>query len=557
MANGSNLKTNIDMDTGGFEKGAKKVAKAAQDMGKTIGTSLGDAGRAIGANTGLVGDLAKNIENVTTLFRGMATAGGGAASSLQTAMANLGGAIAGLGITAAITAFQELNREAHNFEQRLQGVNLAASAKAYRSTYRQYLDDVTGAGEKTATLLQGLRNNFAEDWANITHPFASSEDREQARFRAESAAQLASEMVDMMREQRDLGVEIQKIDNQIAEAQGTFRNTQAATTERKEAEAAITELINQKYAKQIDLQQRMLDNVRRRNSLTTSTEEELDEEANLQKGLLALDGQRQQELNAMLRTSNSIAKSAGNHAAAAKETKEATVLTLEAAKELVEKERQLAELNRQNALMRSAARLQLDGSLPVINGSGLQAEAKALSIPALIRPVVDTEAAQESIIELAEVVESGVIDMAESFGTLIGDLINGEAAWGNFAQAGINAIADMLATVGKAFVTEGIGVLAADAALKFGAAAAPAAIAGGTAMIALAAAMRQTMSNASAGWSGGSGAAVATSSYSSGNAAASTYGREMVIRVSGTLEASGSKLKAVLNNEDNRTKITT
>jgi hypothetical protein len=171
------------------------------------------------------------------------------------------------------------------------------------------------------------------------------------------------------------------------------------------------------------------------------------------------------------------------------------------------------------------------------------------------RFLFDTGAAQAAIVELSGVIESGVAGMSEAIGTLIGDLINGENAWQGFAQAGIGVVADMLSTVGKAFVTEGVGVIAAQMALKTGNG--PAAIAAGAAMIALAATMKTAMSNAAANWGGSSGS-VATSSYSSGTSSGVTaFGREMNIKVSGTLTANGSKLVAVLNNENDRRNYTT
>lgn len=561
MADGSNLKAKIGMDTGDFEKGAKKVTKAAQSMGKDIGTSLSDVGRAIGVDAGLLGDLARRIESATTLFRGMASAGGNAASSLTKAMAGLGGAIARLGITAAIAAFKELNAQADYFEQRLQGVNLAASAKAYRDTYRSALYDASGAGEWWANIKERTRNYFSTNFAEIGALLgggAGKADREAAARAAERASQLASQMVDLKRRERDLGKEIQQIDNDIAAAKNTFKDSSKSANERKQAEARITELITQKYAMQVALQQEMLANVSERNSLTKSTEAELDEEASLEKGLIALQGQKQQELNSMLRTHNSIAGAVKSQAGSAKETQQATELTLAAATALVEKERALKAIQDQNAAMKAAARFRMDGALQSVEASGaLQGVAQRLTVPALIKPVIDVETVQQSMIELSGVIESGVMGMSEAIGDLIGNLINGENAWEGFAQAGINVIADMLATVGKAFVTEGIGVLAADAALKFGAAAAPAAIAGGAAMIALASAMRTTMSNAAANWSGG-GSSVASSAYSGGSSNTPTaYGREMTVHVTGTLTGEGSKLVAVLNNEADRKRVTT
>ena len=77
-------------------------------------------------------------------------------------------------------------------------------------------------------------------------------------------------------------------------------------------------------------------------------------------------------------------------------------------------------------------------------------------------------------------------------------------------------------------------------------------------MIALASAMKTTMSNAAASWSGGGySSAVASSGYASGGGSPYAYGKEITVKVTGTLEASGSKLKAILNNEATRSAVTT
>lgn len=552
MADGSNLKAKIGMDTGDFEKGAKKVTKAAQDMGKEIGSSLGDVGRALGIDTGLVGDLAKNIENATTLFKGMGAAGGQAASSLTRAMTTLRGAIAGLGLTAAIIAFKELNAQAANFEQRLQGVNLAASANAYRNAYAQTLYDASGAGNFWANFKEKSKTYFAENFAEIGTLFTTNaSDRAAAKSNAERAAQLASDMVELRKKERDLGIEIQGINNKIAEAQNKFRDTAASATERKQAEATITELINEKYGKQAALQSAMLANVRERNSLTTSTEAELDEQANLERGLLALQGQQQQELNSMLRTHNSINKAVST----TKQTVQETVSLLE---QVVGSS--MAETLNQaigNEITRNDVGVQRifdEGFLDMMkNVPALQGEAIRLKVPVV--PEVDIEQAQKAVVQLTSVFESGIAGISEAIGGLIGDLINGEDAWQGFAQAGISVVADMLATVGKAFIAEGVGVIAAQAALVTGGGAG--AIAAGAAMVALAATMKSAMSNAAANWSGGGySTSVASSAYTS-NTGLSTYGREMNVKVTGTLVANGSQLVAVLNNENNRTNLTT
>jgi hypothetical protein len=555
MADGSNLKAKIGMDTGDFEKGAKKVTKAAQSMGKDIGTSLSDVGRAIGVDAGLLGDLARRIESATTLFRGMASAGGNAASSLTKAMTGLGGAIAGLGLTAAILAFRELNAEAANFEQRLQGVNLAQAAKAARDTYKQSLYDQTGRGDDFAYTKEYWQTRLSMGWQNMMTG-ADPAQREQAMRAAERAAALASERVEIQRELDKYVRQEAVLQSQINELRNTAGDRSKTEEERSKAKTQAENTINVLYNTRIGLQQRLADNLRETNGLVSSTDEEMRAQYAAEAAVYNLEGARQSQLRSFIRVGNQLENSGKAQAQAAKETQQATELTLAAATELVEKERALKAIQDQNAAMKAAARFRIDGALPGMETPGaLQGLAQRLTVPALVKPVVDTEAAQQAVVELSGIVESGVVGMSEAIGDLIGNLINGENAWQGFAQAGIAVIADMLSTVGKAFITEGIGVEAAKLALKTGNGVA--AIAAGSAMVALAAAMKTTMSNAAANWSGGGGAAVASSSYSSGSYSPGSVSQAIEVRVTGTLTGEGSKLKAVLNNEDNRTNVTT
>lgn len=550
------LKTVVTAETSDFKKGMRESKAALVDFQKQGERSLSAIASNLGGASGALGSLSGNITNATNLFRGLFRQSEAGLTTMRSSIAAVGGALAGLGLTAVITAFQELNRQAQSFETRLQGVNLAASAKAYRETYRQALDDITGAGERTATWWEGFKNDWSRGWANITHPFASRDQRAWANATAQQAADLASERVDLNRELDASLVTQTQFQKEINEQLLIARDRSASKSERDAAQAKAVELINQKYDQQLDIANRILANQEAMDALTKNTDAETRETYQAQANVLNIEAQRQQELTSMVRLENQITGTKTSQAKAAKETREATALTLAAATELVTKERELAELTKQNDLAKAAARFRMDGSLPTITTPGsLQGSAQALTIPALIKPVVDTGAAQAAIVELSGVIESGVAGMSEAIGTLIGDLINGENAWGNFAQAGISVVADMLSTVGKAFITEGVGVIAAKAALTSGNGVA--AIVAGSAMVALAATMKTAMSNAAANWGGSSGS-VATSSYSSGTSSGVTaFGREMNIKVSGTLTANGSKLVAVLNNENDRRNHTT
>lgn len=550
------LKTIVTAETSDFKKGMRESKSALADFQKQGQRSLSEIASNLGGASGALGTLNGNITNATNLFRGLFRQSEAGLTNMRSSIAAVGGALAGLGITAVITAFQELNREAQSFETRLQGVNLAASAKAYRETYRQALDDITGAGERTATWWEGFKDNWSRDWANITHPFASRDERNWANATAQQAADLASERVDLNRELDASLVTQAQYQKEINAQLKIARDRSKTKSERDAAQAKAVELVNQKYDQQLDIATRILANQEAMDSLTKNTDAETRETYQAQANVLNIEAQREQELTSMVRLENQITGTKTSQAKAAKETQEATALTLAAATELVTKERELAELTKQNDLAKAAARFRMDGALPSMTTPGtLQGSAQAMAISVPIKPVVDTGAAQAAIVELSGVIESGVAGMSEAIGTLIGDLINGENAWGNFAQAGISVVADMLSTVGKAFITEGVGVIAAKAALTSGNGVA--AIAAGSAMVALAATMKTAMSNAAANWGGSSGS-VATSSYSSGTSSGVTaFGREMNIKVSGTLTANGSKLVAVLNNENDRRNYTT
>lgn len=549
------LKTVVTAETSNFKKGMRESKAALADFQKQGQRSLSEIASNLGGASGALGTLNSNITNATSLFRGLFRQSEAGLTTMRSSIAAVGGALAGLGITAAIMAFRELNAEAANFEQRLKGVNIAQAAQAARDTYKQSLYDQTGRGEDVAMTKEYWQTRLSMGWASLTTG-ASKEERDKAMRAAEEAARLASERVDLQRQLDQSVVAQAATQARINELSNVARDNSKTLAERSEARSQAEVLTNQLYDRQIMLQSRLADNWRQTNAIVSSTDEEMRQQYQAEAAVHNLEGQRQSALRTLIRMNNTLSNSAKSHADSAKETQKATELTLAAATELVNKERELAELTKQNDLAKAAARFRMDGALPTITTPGsLQGSAQTLAISVPIKPVVDTEAAQAAIVELSGVIESGVAGMSEAIGTLIGDLINGENAWGNFAQAGISVVADMLSTVGKAFITEGVGVIAAKAALTSGNGVA--AIAAGSAMVALAATMKTAMSNAAANWGGSSGS-VATSSYSSGTSSGVTaFGREMNIKVSGTLTANGSKLVAVLNNENDRRNYTT
>ena len=146
--------------------------------------------------------------------------------------------------------------------------------------------------------------------------------------------------------------------------------------------------------------------------------------------------------------------------------------------------------------------------------------------------------------------------MSAALGGLIGDLMTGGDAWGNFKTAAISALGDMAIAIGKIFMEAGIGSEAVKAALTtlqgFGA------IAAGAALIALGTAVKTGLSNVASGNYSTASAPVASASYGSGRSSADSWtARALTVQVEGTLKADGDQLTAVINNTNKRNSHTT
>ena len=583
---GNNLKTVVTADTSRFKKGMREAKGALKDFERQGSSALsGIAGMFDGVDESL-GGLTKNVRNATALLGQMGEKGAGAFSGLTSGAKLLGGAIAGLGITAALAGFKELNRSAEIFRSTIEGTNLELQTKAYVDTFRVAMEDRLGNGASLAgtarwakeagTRIGSTVGNMAIAAFSTLRPFddpgtgllkavdaisgvwkASKEADQAARNAKTYQGELNRVLDERLRKTNDW----KDLQFRIAQSERVAADTEATKEEREEAIANARELQNRLYGEQISLAKQIYKWSSLISDEATDSREETEQLIAAEGAILDLQRQREESGRHLDKLASRVANAAGERAraanaaaAAAKDESEATALTLAAATELVVKQRELKALQDQNAATMFAARTRLDGALPAIAGGPLsQASGMAIEVP--IRPVVDTNATQKAILDLADVIEQGVVGMSESIGYLIADLVNGENAWGNFAQAGIAVVADMLATVGKAFVTTGVGVVAAQSALKTGNGVG--AIVAGSAMVALAAAMKGVMSNAASNWSGGYSSSVASSSYTQGAYGQSTFGREMTVQVTGTLTADGSKLVAVLNNEGKRKDLTT
>ena len=354
--------------------------------------------------------------------------------------------------------------------------------------------------------------------------FAHDVVGEDATAKAEQAAQITSEIYALQRKISDESVRQAELDAQIAEAKRRGYDSTLSTKEQADALAQATELIRQKYqgpAGIITLESQLADKMAELNNVVSSTPAQIDA-ANQQR---VKANQAAAQYNNTLRELSERSKTV------------TTNLT-----------KQREELERMAALRQSIASLEL--STPDIT---MPQGAKALTEEGIKVPV-RAEVDQESFFNVTSQVASLAEGLSSTIGGLLGDLITGGDAWGNFRDAALSAFADMAVSIGKLAVAAGTAALGISQALKTPSKGAIA-IAAGAALIALGAAVKAGLSNISAG-NYSSTSSVASGSY--GATGTSDYTKqEIQIKVSGTLKGSGRDILAAIESAQEARLITT
>ena len=169
---------------------------------------------------------------------------------------------------------------------------------------------------KVATGIDDLAGK-TKDWLSQTHEAAKA------------TGEIKAGELQLHRDRREWNIEREKMDQRISELRLKAQRGDAAAN--KEAE----HLIREKYDREISYQQRELDLIKQKNSLTTNTEEDYDNEAEAERKLIALQKERNRELSFFNRKDFTL----GNQAESA------------AARELaaqIKLSQELTELRRQN-----------------------------------------------------------------------------------------------------------------------------------------------------------------------------------------------------------------
>ena len=568
-----NMKVIFGSDTKDFEKGANAVKQGLKDLDKSSSSMLSSISNAFGVNT-------QKVEQMTSAVRGLGyklvETGNSGAKALGSILAKIGpltAGIAGLGIGAAVAGFRQLKEEADNFKSTIDGMNMSMATSAYISTYKQVLHDVNSdTGKAVAEAMDKWERGFGRFRANLGAALtvgmsdskwydaflptglirgykAVNDAAAEANTQAEKAAKLGAEQAEQMKEQLALDYEIKLMDRDIAELRRQASDKTASTAEREAARVEYLNKVNEKYDKQADLASRMYATQEALDDLASNTFEDTRKTLEMKGRILEIDTNRQNELKALDKLGASIASSASSEAASRKKAREEVQQMLDYMARRTELNMSQQETFSNLPTLQGMAIAPMSLSQKTIDEfkERLQLELGETTLYVGIR------AQKDSVVDLTNeinsMLESSFMRTGEIMGNLIGTLASGGDAWGDFKNAAVSALGDMAIAIGKIAIKSGVAMLGIQAALKMDN---PyVAIAAGAALVALGAAVKSSLSAVASGdYSAGGGGY--SSGYSGGSGGGNYETRDVVVNVSGTLQADGNQLIAVINNTNKK-----
>lgn len=582
MAKERNLQLGIVADASGLKKGLDDSKAAVRDFQRAGSNALGALDNALGGAISKAKSIGSAMRGAAIEMGKLGNAGKAAGSLMSGAMATVTTAIAGLGIGAAIASFKVLSAEAENFKTTVRGANIELATAAYVSTYKQVLHDANvSLGEGAAKAESAWKKFIGTLGAQIKQTFISGaafageftptqsaevvggllDTTQKAADAAAQAEQHTNNIYNAQRELAKLQVVIANNDSKIADLRYKANLETYTAAERASFLAEAQQLINDKYDQQIELQKVIVANQQALSDLATDDLAAEDALINAKVALAQMDRSRNNELRELTEKQRTLNK-------------------------LVTAERDERERVAALRSLMAANPLPAIATIPLLQPLG-PVQSGGVSVGLAVHPQVEPTEMQNFISSLKSGIVAGVggttvtvgiaadtsdlVDVSgalqsqltelgavtgDIIGGLIGDLATGGDAWSNFANGAVSAFADLAISVGKMAIQTGAATLGIKAALE---SLNPyVAIAAGAALVALGSALKTGMSNAASGSYSASANVASASSYSSGSSLGSDmYGREMTVKVTGRLEASGSTLAAVLDNEAQRHNRTT
>lgn len=562
MSATQNAKVVFEADTRDLAKGAKQARQDLKDFERTSNDVAESIADAFGVDAKQLQQLSNSARELGLRLSESGNAGVAAFGKMLQSIDAAKVALAGLGLGAAVTAFRLLTSEAENFKNTVAGANLEMQTAAYVNTYTQALHDFNaGTGQSVAEFESSWKKAFARFKANFQQnvvngltgkqnigtallgPIAGTilgsngEEQRVAMAAAERAEQISSEMYNIQREIAAKSVEWARSEAQIAEYRRVAKDDTATLSQQQQAIANAQALISSRYGEEYTLRSRLAALQKEMNGLATSSAADEDKQYQLQIQAENILRNKETMIKSLNRDQTSLTRQVSAEAAARQAAADA------------------AELQRQRMAEMRSSLSGTDLSVSDSAEAALTGKATTLQIGAVIKPTYDPKEIIDISKELASLVEQGVASVADSIGSLIGDLATGGDAWRNFANNALSSFGDMAVTVGKMAISTGTATLGIKAALE--SLNGYVAIAAGAALVALGSAVKSGLGNVATGNYSAS-ASVAPASYGSTAALGGGYATSALkIELTGTLKAKGGDLEYVLEEQAKRKKITT
>lgn len=599
------LKVSVDADASGFKKEMAAAKKSTQEFSKTVGDMSAAVEDSLGIPIGAITEVGSKLKNVATLFKGASAQGETAFQKIALGAGVAAGAIAGIGITGLIASFKILNDEAERYRNTVEGTSLTLQTDAWTNTFQQYISDSTQLGKKTAETLSGwskywttvkslggqmLKASLGDEDQFIERANEMEKVRKEAEAAAKKAAVYAKEIFDTTEAMKDKSIEWKKNLADVADLMLVASDTSKSTKERQDAVTKAIALQKSTTAEQVEMQKKVADNIKAQNDLASSSVGDMDRQRNAYAAVNDLQRECNQKLRRMVSLQNTIQQSVS---ATGQKWRDGINKAVEAgmteiAKFNAEMDKAL-EMRDKMAMDNIAAPLKsmsasltgrADNGKGLMGGINLDEEAlKGLqqltqfdtsAVDGLLSKIDPSKlsesfkgyynfldemikATDDANKALNDAIVGGISDSFQYLANCVAGL--DELSGAGMMNALLSPLAEAAIKMGEIMVSAGL----ASEAFKSMLTNPYTAIAAGAALIAVGAAAKAGLQAAVNSATGTSyvASSVASSGYSNNSSNDRSWEREMTLHVTGTLQADGSKLVAVLNNEANRKRYTT
>lgn len=599
------LKVSVDADASGFKKEMAAAKKSTEEFSKAADEMSDSLEDALGLPISSVTKIGDKLKAAGVLMKSFATDGEKSFQTVALGAKMVSTAVAGIGLAGLLAAFKSINAEAERFRGTMQGAAVAAQDEAWKNTYKQYVSDQVGIGEKAVDSINGwskfwtklgaawtlaLKNGFAGEQYYGEMAEEASSIAEGADDAAKKAAAYAKVIFDTIEGIKDKQIEWKNSLSEVAALMLTASDKSKTVQERQEAVAKAIALQKQVSGDQIAMQKTLADNIKAQNDLASSSVEDMDR----QRSAYAAVEDLSRDLNQRLREMTSLQNEIANSAAVTEQkwrdgvNKAIDIGMTELAKFNAEMEKAMemrdkmtmdniaaplksmsasltgradngkglmGGINLDDSALKGLRQLTqfdtsaVDGLLSKIDPSKLSESFKGYYnfLDEMIKATDDANKA------LNDAIVGGISDSFQYLANCVAGL--DEISGAGMMSALLSPLAEAAIKMGEIMVSAGL----ASEAFKSMLTNPYTAIAAGAALIAVGAAAKAGLQAAINSATGTSyvASSVASSGYSNNSSNDRSWEREMTLHVTGTLQADGSKLVAVLNNEANRKRYTT